>query len=79
MENFLQAMRHLGVTEALQAVVAFLMSVLVHLCSESVMGGIASVLAVVVLMFNVRLGYTKNRTARIEEKTAELKYRKESR
>ncbi len=77
MQNFTAAMKHLGMEEVAQAVVAFFMWLMAHCFSESVMGTAAGILAVVVLLFNIRLGYTKNRTAQAELKIAELKLKRE--
>jgi uncharacterized membrane protein len=77
MESFIQSMKHLGSSEAWQTVCAGFMWALANCCSKTVLGFISSILAVAVLFLNVRLGYTKNKTAQIELEKAQLELERE--
>lgn len=77
MQNFTAAMKHLGLHEVGQASVAFFMSALAHVSTEGTIKAASSFLAVVVLLIQVRRGYLRNETARVELEIARVKLKKE--
>jgi hypothetical protein len=77
MQNFTAAIKHLGFYEVGQAAVAFFMSALAHVTTEGTIKVASGILAVVVLLIQVRRGYLRNETARVELEIARLKLKKE--
>jgi len=73
MQNLTATIRNLGVEEAAQAVVAFLMSWLANLCEPGPARIITFVLATTVLLLQIRRGWLKGQKDKEDLETAKIK------
>jgi len=73
MQNLTAAFKNLGLEEAIQAVIAFMMSWLAHLCEPGPAKKITLVLTIIVLLLQVRRGWLRSQKDKEELEITKIK------